>query len=337
MRKNVYLLVTVFCLSLTINTFAQSVQVQNSNNGSTLVANGNPIFINGMNWDYFPVGTNYTYSLWTQSDATIKAALDYEMAMLKNMGVNTIRQYTGVPAKWIQYIYNNFGIYTMLNHSFGRYGLTVKGKWEPNTDYSSPAVREILLKEVKEMVAQYKNTPGLLMFLLGNENNYGLFWRGAETENIPVQDRKSTKDATFMYKLFNEAVKEMKAIDANHPVSICNGDLLFLDIIAKECKDVDVLGINVYRGASFTDLYDRVAKEYGKPIVLTEFGSDAYNTKANKEDQEYQARVLVSNWKEIYANAAGMGKNNNSLGGFTFQFSDGWWKTGQTVNLDEHD
>jgi hypothetical protein len=30
-------------------------------------------------------------------------------------------------------------------------------------------------------------------------------------------------------------------------------------------------------------------------------------------------------------------KANNSLGGFTFQFSDGWWKFGQTKNLDVHD
>jgi hypothetical protein len=46
------------------------------------------------------------------------------------MGVNTIRQYTGVPAKWIKYIFENYGIYTMLNHSFGRYGLSIKGRWE---------------------------------------------------------------------------------------------------------------------------------------------------------------------------------------------------------------
>jgi hypothetical protein len=29
-------------------------------------------------------------------------------------------------------------------------------------------------------------------------------------------------------------------------------------------------------------------------------------------------------------NAAGLGKAGNSIGGFTFQFSDGWWKYGQT-------
>lgn len=319
--------------------FAQvnKVYVKSETDGMKLVVNGSDFFINGMNWDYFPRGTNFTYSLWKQPGDVIKAALDSEMPMLKNMGVNTIRQYTGVPAKWIKYIYETYGIYTMLNHSFGRYGLTVKGTWMPNTDYSNPAVRELLLKETKDMVSEYKNTPGLLLFLLGNENNYGLFWRGAETENVPMQDRKSTKDASALYKLFNDATVQMKAVDNSLPVAICNGDLLFLDLITKECKDIDVLGLNVYRGTSFTDIYDRVKKENGKPVMLTEFGADAFNELNSSEDQENQAKYLVLNWEEIYANAAGMGKAGNSLGGFTFQFSDGWWKTGQTTNLDIHD
>ncbi|MDI1233648.1 MAG: glycoside hydrolase family 2 TIM barrel-domain containing protein [bacterium] len=337
MVKNVLFLTLLF---FTFHfTFAQNskVEVIKTGNGFKLSANGKDVFINGMNWDYQPIGTNYNYSLWNQSDDVIMMALDNEMSLLKNMGVNVIRQYLGVPPKWVKYIYEKYGIYTMLNHSFGRYGLTINGKWEPNTDYSNPNVREILLKETKAMVLEYKETPGVLLFLLGNENNYGLFWRGAETENVPMADRKSTQAAYGLYKLFNDAVKELKAIDANHPMAICNGDLLFADIIAKECTDIDILGINSYRGLTFTDLYDRVKKELNKPIILTEFGCDAFNTLTNQEDQEYQTKVLLSNWKEIYMNANGMGKNENSLGGFTFQFSDGWWKTGQTINLDEHD
>jgi hypothetical protein len=48
--------------------------------------------------------------------------------------------------------------------------------------------------------------------------------------------------------------------------------------------------------------------------------------------------ILLSarNWQEIYENAAGMGKAGNALGGFTFQFSDGWWKYKQTEDLDVH-
>lgn len=336
MRKCLFALTLLF-ITTAVPAQVSQVGITQGADGMKMSVNGQDFFIKGMNWDYFPIGTNFTYSLWNQPDDVIRAALDYEMPLLKNMGVNTIRQYTGVPARWIKYIYEQHGIYTMLNHSFGRYGLTIKGKWQPNTDYSSPAVRELLLKEVKNMVNQYKDTPGLLLFLLGNENNYGLFWRGAETENIPLQDRKSTKDAYHLYKLFNDAAKEMKTISRNQPVAICNGDLLFLDIIAKECTDIDILGVNSYRGLTFTDLYERAKKEYGKPVMLTEFGSDAFNTSANSEDQEYQAKVLVSNWKEIYSHAAGMGKTGNSIGGFTFQFSDGWWKTGQTTNLDEHD
>ena len=303
----------------------------------SLQVDGKPFFIKGMNWDYFPIGTNYNFSLWNQSDDIIKAALDNEMTMLKNMGVNTIRQYVGVPPKWIEYIYKNYGIYTVLNHSFGRYGLTLGGTWVANTEYSDPRVNTLLLNEVTSMVESYKDTPGVLMFLLGNENNYGLFWEGAETEDIPMSDRKSTIRAEAMYKLFNNAVKQMKTIDDTHPMAICNGDLLFLDIINKYCPDVDVLGINIYRGVSLGDAFQRVKNEYGKPLMFTEFGADAFNVKTMQEDQQSQAYYMVENWREIYKNAANAGGTGNALGGFTFQFSDGWWKFGQTSNLDVHD
>ncbi len=334
--KNLFYLLT-FCTAFSGFSQTEKIAIQKNDSEHSITIEGKNFIINGMNWDYFPIGTNYSYSLWNQTDAFIQQALDDEMSLLKNMGVNTIRVYSGIPKKWIEYIHTNFGIYTMLNHSFGRYGLTIDGVWKPNTEYSDPKTKKLLLSEVTQMAKEYKDTKGLLLFLLGNENNYGLFWDGAETENIPVKDRKSTVRARSMYKLFNEAVVAMKAIDSNHPMAICNGDLLFLDIIAAECKDIDVLGTNVYRGVSFGDLFERVKKEYGKPVLFTEFGSDTFNATTNQEDQNAQAFYLKGNWNEIYNNASGMGKAGNAIGGFTFQFSDGWWKYGQTSNLDLHD
>ena len=240
MRNQLLTLIFLF-LSTALSAQSGRVSILQDAQGSKLVVNGNGFMINGMNWDYFPIGANYSYSLWKQSDDLIRAALDEEMSLLKNMGVNTIRQYTGVPARWVTYIYEKYGIYTVLNHSFGRYGLTLDGAWAANTEYADSRVRDLLLREVMEMTQEYKNTPGLLMYLLGNENNYGLFWEGAETEDIPVEDRKSTIRAEALYKLFNEAVVQMKTIDNSRPVAICNGDLLFLDIIGRECPDVDVL------------------------------------------------------------------------------------------------
>ena len=332
-----FLLLIFCCYSASVFSQSDKVSIDKSISGMKIKVNGNDFIINGVNWDYTPIGTNYSYSLYNQPESVIKQALDDEMSLLKNMGVNTIRVYAGIPKKWIEYIYTNYGIYTMLNHSFGRYGLTIDGAWVPTTEYADTKTRKLLLKEVKELASDYKDTKGLLLFLLGNENNYGLFWDGAETENIPVKDRKSTKRAQYMYALFNEAAVAMKTIDTSHPVAICNGDLLFLDIIAKKCPDVDALGVNAYRGISFGDIFERVKKEYGKPVFFAEFGSDAFNAVTSEEEQNGQAKILKGNWKEIYENAAGLGKIGNCLGGFTFQFSDGWWKYAQTKNLDIHD
>lgn len=315
---------------------SDDIFLEESDDGWRLIVNDEPLMVNGMNWDYFPIGTNYTYIIWEQSPELIKDALDHEMGLLKEMGANAIRVYTGIPKKWIEYIYDNYGIYTMLNHSFGRYGMPIDGEWMANTEYSDYRVRNMLLTEVKELAEEYKDTRGLLLYLLGNENNYGLFWGGAETEDIPEENEESIIRARYMYKLFNEGALAIKAIDENRPVAIANGDLLFLDLIVEEAPDIDIFGTNTYRGISFTDLYERVKEEYGKPVLLTEFGSDAYNAKTDQEDQLAQAYYKRGNWQEIYENAAGLGKANNSIGGFTFQFSDGWWKYGQTEDLDVH-
>ena len=342
--KNKFLGLVLFLISIGVLAQADKVTVVDNEDGAKLVVNGKDFMINGMNWDYIPIGTNTVNAdFWNKSDDVIKAGLDTEMGLLKNMGVNAIRQYTGVPAKWIQYIYENYGIYTMLNHSFGRYGLTLEGDWTPVTIYSEPRTQEFLLNEIDKLVKDYKDTPGLLLYLLGNENNYGLFWAGAETEDFPDDEGKiefvGESRGRPMYKLMNEAAKKIKAIDSSHPVAICNGDVLFIDIVAEECKDVDIYGTNTYRGVSFGDMFQVVKDKLNKPLMFTEFGADAFNAIENQEDQYSQAYYMVGNWKEIYENASGLGKVGNSIGGFTFQFSDGWWKYGfdDRKNADVHD
>jgi hypothetical protein len=329
--------ILIVVASFTLAADVDAVKVVKDQTGYRLQVNGEDFFIKGMNWDFMPIGTTYTYSLWSQPDDIIMAALDLEMPLLKAMGVNAIRQYVGVPPKWVQYIYEKYGIYTVINHAFGRYGVDVDGAYIPNTDYSDKKIRKALLEQVREMVEEFKDTPGILIWMLGNENNYGLFWDGAETEALPGQPTKQEKRARHMYKLFNEAIKEIKEIDTKRPVAMVNGDLLFLDILAEEVTDLDIFASNMYRGYTFTDAFDRVKKELDLPFMMAEFGSDAYNARTGKEAQVEQAGYFLSNWKDLYVHSAGKGKTNNTIGGFTFQFSDGWWKTGQESNLDVHD
>lgn len=313
-----------------------SIRVLNDDAGSRLQVNGQDFFVRGVNWDYFPIGTTYTYSLWTQRDDIITDALDREMGLLRTMGVNAIRVYAGIPPRWVRYIYEKHGIWTMVNHPLGRYGLTVDGRWMPNTDYSSPRVRALILAEVKALVEEFRGTPGVLMWLLGNENNYGLEWKSAATENLPVGERNAAK-ARYLYSLFGEAVREIKAVDTARPVAMANGDIQYLEIIGEEVPELDIFGTNVYRGLGFRDLFARVKDVLGIPVVMTEFGADAYNEREGREDQLNQARYVLSQWREIYEQTHGKGLVGNAIGGFTFQWSDGWWKFGQETGLDVQD
>lgn len=337
MKKNLLLLI-IYLIALYVSGQANRVSVSQDNFGMRLKVDGRDFMVNGINWDYVPIGNGILdKGIWNESDEIIMAALDAEMSLFKNMGVNAIRTY-GLEPKWVTYIYENYGIYTMINTQFGAYGLTINGVWTPQTDYSDPATLQVLMKEVRDMANTYRDTPGLLLYMVGNENNYHLSWTGAETEDIPIDgvDPGIRKAAEALYTAFNDASKEIKTIDESHPVAICNGDLLYLDIVKQKCTDIDIYGTNMYRGISFSDAFQRVKDELNLPVLFAEFGADAFNAMENKEDQYSQAYYMVGNWKEIYENAAGVGKTGISLGGFTFQSSDGWWKYKQTEDFDVH-
>ncbi|MGC3999329.1 MAG: hypothetical protein QM767_18565 [Anaeromyxobacter sp.] len=315
-----------------------AVQVVSDAGGQRLTVDGKDFLVVGMNWDYVPIGQNYSYSLWTQPDEVITAALDREMPLLRAMGVNAIRQYVGIPPRWVRYIHERYGIFTVLNHTVARYGYTIDGAWVPENkiDYSDPKLRQAVKAEVLGYVDQFKDTPGVLIWLLGNENNYGLHWKSSEIEALPLEKRDEAR-ARYLYSLMGEITLEIKARDGRRPVAIANGDVQYIDLIAQECKGLDIFGANVYRGVSALDLFQVVKDRLGLPVLFTEFGADAYDARAGREDDLPQARYLLAQWEEIYEQSAGKGRVGNAIGGLTFQFSDGWWKYRQEVNLDLHD
>lgn len=315
---------------------ASRVAVVRDAGGVRLQVDGQDFFVRGVNWDYFPIGTNYNYSLWTQPDDVIEAALAREMPLMARMGVNAIRVYAGIPPRWISYIHERWGIYTVLNHTVGRYGYTLDGAWIPTPDYSSPRFRAAVKQEILALVDRYRNTPGLLLWLLGNENNYGLSWSSFEIENLPSGEREAAR-ARYLYSLFGEIIRDVKARDPAHPVAIANGDVQYLDLIAAECRGLDIFGANVYRGRSARDLFDVVKAKLDVPVLFTEFGADAFDARAGREDDLTQARYLLAQWRELFEQSAGKGRAGNAIGGLIFQWSDGWWKYKQETNLDVHD
>jgi len=315
---------------------SQRIEVVYEQGGSKIQVDGEDLFVFGMNWGHMPIGQNYAWDFWGKPDEYIKSTLAYEMPLLQAMGVNVIRQYVGMPPRWVEYVYEEYGIFTVINHAIGRYGLTIDGVWNPNTDYADPRVRQQLKDEMHALVEEFNGTTGLLMYLLGNENNYGLSWTSFEAEELPADEYDEAR-ARHLYSLFGEIIRDIKAKDSNRPVAIANGDLQYIDIIAEECEGLDVFGSNVYRGISARDFFQVVQEKLGVPTMFTEFGCDAFNAKTMREDQLSQAHYLLGQWEEIYEQSAGKGRVGNSIGGLIFQWSDGWWKYLQEENLEIHD
>jgi hypothetical protein len=174
------------------------------------------------------------------------------------------------------------------------------------------------------------------MFAFGNESNYGLSWSSFEIENLPEGEQHTTK-ARYLYSLFIEVIRAGKSIAPNHPFTIVNGDTQYIDLIAELCTDLDLLGVNSYRGKSFTDLWSDVDAKLDLPVVFFELGSDAFNASETKEDQLAQASILKDQWQEMYNKAHGHGEEGNAIGGFVFEWRDEWWKYLQDQNLDTQD
>jgi hypothetical protein len=313
-----------------------AVRVVRDAAGARLQVDGRDFLVRGMNWDYIPIGYNHAYDLWSQPDDMITAALDREMSLLAGMGVNVIRVYAGIPPRWVRYIHDRYGISCIINHTVGRYGYTLDGVWQPSVDYSAPRMRAALAADVAAMVERYRGVRGVLLYLLGNENNYGLSWSSFEIEALPKGEREAAR-ARHLYSLFGEIIRATKARDPRVPVAISNGDVQYVDLIAEECKDLDIFGTNVYRGISARDLFQVVRQKLGVPVLFTEFGADAFNAREMREDQATQARYLIGQWHEIYEQSSGHGREGNAIGGCVFQWSDGWWKYRQEERLDVHD
>ncbi|HAH61326.1 MAG TPA: hypothetical protein DCL73_04435, partial [Treponema sp.] len=334
-RKNIISLIAVlFCLNISL--FAQYIKVQKDDKGWRLMNDNTPVEVKGVVWSYTPIGETYTYDLWSHSDEYIKLMIDTDMPLLKAMGVNAIRCFSTIPPKWVEYIYSKYGIYTIINDMLGRWGVSVNGTWYPNTDYSDKYTRDTLVAEARRTAETYRAVDGVLMYMFGNESNYGLVWSGSNIENLPTGEQSIVK-AGYLYSLLEEAMAACKDVDPFHPVGIVNGDTQYLDLIKKLCPSLDILGVNAYRGYKFYDsFFENVADVLDKPVMFTESGADAFNEIKRQEDQNAQMTYLRSQWQEIYEQAYGKGRSQNVIGGFVFEWVDEWWKHYQNKDLSIH-
>jgi len=249
-----------------------------------------------------------------------------DFRLMKDMGVNTIRIYDhelNANKKLLRELYERYGIMVIMGDLLGTYAVGSGASWYRGTNYSDPEHKEKLKKRVRKMVEEYKNEPYILMWMLGNETNYG------------VANSAKRFPAPF-YEFANEIAKMIKEIDYNHPIALCNGDTLYLDMFAKYCPDVDVFGANSYRGWQGFGFWDDIKRLCDKPVIITEYGAPAYWENYTREEaEEAQSEYHEGSWNDIFYNTAGYGCGN-VLGGIVFEWADEWWKAYEPALQDTH-
>ncbi len=260
-----------------------------------------------------------------KQDSNEKAVGDFQL--LKDMGANCIRKYHQpfpINKELFRDMHEKYGLYVILGDFLGKYAIDSGASWEEGTDYDNPEHKKTMLASIQKMVNEFKDEPYVLIWLLGNENVYGL---GCNADKKPES----------FFKFANEAALLIKSLDPQkRPVAIASGDIIYLDIFAKYCPDIDIFGTNAYRGKhGFLDLWDEVKTMADRAVMVTEYGAPSYAKGYSREEAEsHQADYHRSAWLNIMSNSAGYGAGN-AIGGIVYEWVDEWWKAYEPTYQDK--
>lgn len=299
-------------------------------NAYKLLIDNKRFIIKGVCYAPIPVGKDYEYNFW--GDKAKPWITDGRM--MKEAGINTIRIYrAGKNPEEVKRVvgdlYKKYRIRTLMGNYLGFWN------WPP-PNYTDADFRNKVRDEVLEMVRLYKNEPGILAWVLGNENNYSFDqnlqrWSNDEIDALPDREAQRKAKAKIYYSYVNSLAQEIKKIDPKHLVVMGVGEVASLEIAKENCPDIDALGMIAYRGPTFGNLFRQVKQKFDIPVIMTEWGADSYNAYRRESDEQAQADFLKLQWQDIERNTSTQKGVGNALGGTLFEWTDEWWKANENL------
>lgn len=249
----------------------------------------------GMAGDAWPYGDYYTvgYSnLWAR-----------DFANLRNMGANVIRIYGWTigadHSAFLDAAYNSGDqvLHLLVN------------KWiNPEIDWSNSTAVNALVSDWQAIATELKDHPAVMGFLIGNEVN-------AHYGNGYNPD---------FWAAMNQIAGAVKTVASNKLVSVAITDVLSqVQSYNSTMTNLDFWALQVYRGHTFGNFFTDYAARSSKPLVISEFGYDAYDADSGAEfadDAAFPADAMEYLWNEL--------RDNSSVasGACVFEYADEWWK-----------
>lgn len=282
-----------------------------------LMVDGKPFLIKGVGYQPVPIGMD----IWPDapeymySDPCIIArdvnGDGESQGYLPKMNANTVRLWMTLPdsGKALLNALEEEGMYAIMGFYVNSSGD------EPGIDYSDPCIIERYTEDMNEYVNRFKDHPAVLMWAIGNENN--LHYDG---------------NLADWYKLANQLARVAYEVEGPnyHPTMVVNGSAM--DFGSTDCNSddanlnyVDIWGHNAYTYYDYHSYFCYYDKISAKPLVITEYGTDARDKVNNREYEDVQAQWDVHEWEQI---------RENCLGGTIMAYSDEFWKSGDPCSHD---
>ena len=266
---------------------------------------GSAFEVRGMCYQPTPVGEDVTAGpphgdYYTAAYSNLWAR---DFANLRNMGANVIRGYGWTIGEdhsdFLDAAYNggDQSLYFLVN------------KWiNPATDWSNTSDVNALVAEWESIATELKNHPAVMGFLVGNEVN----WQNGNGTNPDF------------WAAMNQIAGAVKAEAPDKLVSVAITDELGqVQTYDASMTHLDFWALQVYRGHAFGNFFADYEVRSTKPLVITEFGYDAYDAANGAEfadDAELPSDAMEYLWRELRYNRAVVS------GGCVFEYADEWWK-----------
>jgi hypothetical protein len=312
--------------------------------GSSAPTSTLKFFIKGMVYGPTPIGSTPLDSPLKDSNVAIWSR---DLPLMRVMGVNAIHVYnvtpppydaaTGPITNFLNAAWNggDHPVYVLMSIYFTR------GAVLSNTDATTAIATQYHALDQK-----YASYPAVLGVAIGNE--------------LGLNNFTSTEWANF--NTIARAAKQgfIDGGDANAIVTTSEPDGNIGGVVAGEANGaaVDVWGINIYRGRTFTNLYTQIRAATTKPVIMTEWGASAAYHPAWGSTYTYgtgptdlgscqfgsgspsitdvaqlpsSGNPNMAGLVDLVTNAetqlySGYKTDNVVSGGFYFEWTDEWWK-----------
>ncbi len=295
--------------------FAISGKAQFEIRGSRLYVDGNAFPVHGISYSPTPIGQTAGDVLQV-SDCLY--ARDFPLMALA--GINTVRLYGRVPAGesvlWRELQDNQ--LYLLA-------GFPLDAYYDPRATLSADsdngrALRAKIIEDFRQYARQLQNSNRVIALIFGNEI----------TANYSAHFAGSPRD---FYTLLQEAGRMLQSeFGSSAPLlTTAVADDSEIGQSALAARDSDLPGlafwsVNVFRGQSFRGLFDELRGKTAKPVLISAFGIDAFDSTLQREDADSQAAAVHSLARELAQEMAR--PDSRVLGGVWFSWSDEWWRGG---------